>query len=101
MKTNTVDLLLGAATDGSCRPYTGLLDEVSVWSVARTAAQIAADAHGPIAKDAPNLEAYFDFNGAGCGKLLDDRSPHARNGLLGGSVDVTVHDPIWVSDGPF
>jgi len=101
MKTNVVDLMLGAATDGTCRPYTGLMDEVSVWSVARTAQQIAADAHGPVPKDAPNLEAYFDFNRGACGKTLADRSPHGRNGLLGGSVDVTPHDPVWVSDGPF
>jgi len=101
MHTNTVDLMLGAATDGTCRPYVGLMDEVSIWSVARTAAQIAADARGPIAKSDPNLEAYFDFNGAACGKTLADRSPHARDGLLGGSTAVTAHDPTWVSDGPF
>jgi hypothetical protein len=101
MKTNTVDLLLGAGTDGSCRPYAGLLDEVSVWSVARTAQQIAADALAPISRTAPNLEAYFDFNGGACGKTLADRSAHGRNGLLGGSADPSEHDPTWVSDGPF
>ena len=101
MNTNTVDLVLGAATTGACRNYTGLMDEVSVWSVARTAQQIAADAGGPIDKNAPGLEAYFDFNAAACGKTLADRSPHARNGLLGGSTDVTPNDPVWVSDGPF
>jgi Concanavalin A-like lectin/glucanases superfamily len=99
--TNAVDLFLGGVTNGACRNYTGLLDEVSVWSVARTAQQIAADASAPIAKDSPGLELYFDFNRATCGKVLADRSPHGRDGLLGGSNDVTSNDPSWVTDGPF
>lgn len=99
--TNGLDLLLGAATTGACRNYTGLLDEVSIWSVVRTPVQIAADTGGPIAPNAPGLEAYFDFNGARCGQTLADRSPHGRDGLLGGSADITASDPTWVTDGPF
>lgn len=77
------------------------IDEVSVWSVARNAQQIAADAKAPVANDADGIEAYFDFNGAGCSQTLADRSVHARDGLLGGSTDVDPSDPVWVTDGPF
>lgn len=98
---NGVDLMLGAATQGACRNYTGLLDEVSVWSVPRTAEEIAADFAAPIHPDAAGLEAYFDFDHTDCGQALPDRSPHARAGVLGGSPDVSTSDPDWVEDGPF
>jgi len=101
MNTNTVDLTLGAVTNGTCRNYSGLLDEVSVWSVVRTAQEIAGDAQGAVADDTAGLEAHFDFNGSGCGQALADRSPHGRNGVLGGSLELTPSDPVWVADGPF
>jgi len=99
--TNNLDFTLGAVTNGTCRPFTGLLDEVSVWSVVRTAQQIAADAAGPLDPTAAGLELYFDFNAAGCGKTLSDRSPHHLDGLLGGTREPSSSDPSWVDDGPF
>lgn len=99
--TNGLDFSLGAVTNGTCRAYTGVLDEVSVWSVVRTEAQIAADAAAPLDANAAGLELYFDFNAAGCSKTLTDRSPHHRDGLLGGTVELSPSDPTWVDDGPF
>jgi hypothetical protein len=50
---------IGARTDST--RYYGALDEVKVWSVARTAAENLSDMHSN-AVDSTNLSLYYDFN---------------------------------------
>jgi hypothetical protein len=51
---------LGLRSGGSQKFY-GLMDEVKIWRVARTAEQIESDMHSSDGSD-PGLQLYFDFN---------------------------------------
>jgi len=54
-------LVIGARTDGA-QPYNGVVDEVKIWSVARSQAQVGLDAASEADPTDPALAAYFDFN---------------------------------------
>ena len=59
VNTNDTWFYLGARS-GTPRYY-GQMDEIKIWKVARTAAQIAADLNSTDATS-PNLQLYYDFN---------------------------------------
>jgi hypothetical protein len=99
--TNTTNIGFGAVTNGTCGFFTGELDEVSVWSVVRTAQEIAQDMAGPLKGTETGLEGYWDFNATACGLTAVDRSGHGRDAMLGGSATANTSDPTWVADGPF
>ena len=46
---------------GSTQKFYGLMDEIKIWRVARTAAQIESDMHSSDGSDS-GLQLYFDFN---------------------------------------
>jgi hypothetical protein len=101
--TNTESISIGAhSTALRCadQRFKGVIDEVSIWSVVRTAAQIAADQAKPPLGNEPGLEAYFDFNREACGQKLTDRTSAEHHGTLGSSASVGTDDPTWVADGP-
>ncbi|MEQ8604225.1 MAG: LamG-like jellyroll fold domain-containing protein [Marivibrio sp.] len=70
-------LVLGQDQDsvgGGFQPgeaYRGLMDEVRVWSAARSAEQIAASYDAQVATDAADLVAYYRADGYNGGNLLD------------------------------
>jgi hypothetical protein len=72
--------------DGSRQMYAGMMDEVRVWSVARTAAQVAADrmhtAPGPV----PGLVAYWTFDDVASGGRALDASGNGNTVTLGDGV---------------
>ncbi|MCT9929855.1 RICIN domain-containing protein [Planotetraspora sp. A-T 1434] len=76
-------------------PFTGDIDEIRIWSVART--DFTARGQRLTGKET-GLFAYFPFD-EGAGKKLSDRGPNGFTGSLGPS-------PVWVSsdaplyDGP-
>lgn len=86
--------------DGSYGPrrfHRGRIDEVRVWSVARSPAQIAAAMSQPLMADVPGLEAYYRFD-EGSGQVAYDatgRFPVA----LGSGVAIEVEDPNWEGPG--
>jgi hypothetical protein len=72
--------------DGSAELYMGLMDEVRVWTVARTAADITKDLlHRPPGPE-PGLVAYWTFD--------DVQSGGHSLDLTGGGDDVTLGDGI-------
>jgi hypothetical protein len=66
---------------------TGRIDEVRIWTVARTAAQISTARTGCYTWAAPNLLAYYNFE-EGSGTTLTDRTGHGYNGSF-------VNAPVW------
>ena len=85
--------------DGSSRLYTGLVDEVRVWNITRTAAQVAADrAHSP-AKPVPGLVAYWTFDDTSSGGRVLDASGNGNTMTLGDGVAERMPSRV-VSDAP-
>lgn len=85
--------------DGSSRLYAGLMDEVRVWNVTRTAAQVAADrahgAAGPVA----GLVAYWTFDDTTSGGRVLDASGNGNTITLGDGVAERMPSRV-VSDAP-
>ena len=76
------------ATDSA---FTGSIDEVKIWSVARTVDQIRADMTSVPTGSEPGLEAYYRF-GEDAGTIAYDSSPFHRDATLttnGGAI------PSW------
>ncbi|PYR63826.1 MAG: hypothetical protein DMF88_24480, partial [Acidobacteria bacterium] len=82
---NSVGLASGA--------FQGSLDEVRIWNVARTAAQIQAAMGGPITTPAANLIGRWALD-EGTGTTTTDSSGRADNGTL-------TNGPTWVPGSPF
>lgn len=81
----------GNSHDG--RYYRGVIDEVRVWNVVRTAAQLDANKNRRLAGNEAGLVAYWRFDD-GAGLLATDSGPSENHGVLQGP-------PQWVlSDSP-
>lgn len=68
--------------DGKQRFYAGLLDEVRIWAVARTQAELQAEIDGAAPISDPDLVAYFSFDEAR-GTRVYDRSGNGNHLALG------------------
>lgn len=80
------------------RMFSGRMDEVRVWSVARTAEQIRSTMHRRLGGDEPGLVSYWRFDD-GSGNTADDSGPAANHGELGGGS--SSQRPGWIaSDAP-
>ncbi|HYM53160.1 MAG TPA: LamG-like jellyroll fold domain-containing protein, partial [Candidatus Dormibacteraeota bacterium] len=89
--SNTVRTAVGTAlTTASAASgfFAGVVDEVRIWSVARTLAQINATKDIEITTAQPNLMGVWNLN-AGTGTSLADSS---GNGIVGAAVNT----PAWV-----
>jgi len=81
---------LGHEWDGlsSTDHYDGNIDDLRIWSVARTQSQIQANMHVELTGSEPNLIAYFNFNQGIAGgnntglTLLDDLTLNNNDGAL-------------------
>ncbi len=63
VQPNTDDLMLGVDYyPASPRYFDGSMDEVRLWNVARSQAEIQAAMNAPVPADSPNLVAYYQFN---------------------------------------
>ncbi len=72
---------------------TGQLDELQIWDVARSQAEISADMAGGIDAAAPDLLRYYDFNGDGP-VLVDVTGNSADAPLPAGANFVTSTAPL-------
>jgi hypothetical protein len=70
--TDTYPFTIGRRTNGEY--FTGRIDEVKIWSTARTQGQIETGMHTRIAYDTSGLQGYWDFNEGGSGTTVYDRS---------------------------
>lgn len=92
MTSNTTDVLKFGCGDapGNSFFYTGSIDEIRLWNVARTSAEIKAAMLNTVPITSVNLVSYYDFNqGSASGAnststTLFDRTANALNGTLSG-----------------
>jgi hypothetical protein len=98
---------LSRSQAGSFYPVNSTMDEVRLWSVARSAADIAANYCSEVATNASGLQAYYKFNqGTASGNnsgvtSLTDATANGRNGTLvnfglTGSASNWVAGNTWV-----
>ena len=78
--------------------YNGLMDEVRVWSVARTAVEIAANMNVKLTGNEPGLVAYWPMD-EGTGDLAADFTGKGHDMQLGNAAGADAGDPVWVSPG--
>ncbi len=69
------------ALPGAMSTFHGDIDEIRVWNVARSEAEILAHMETPVPPDAPGLRAYFRCEGSG--QELTDSSQHGVHAGLG------------------
>ena len=91
MENLSAPLTLGGGSDAS-RAFDGGLDEVRLWNVARTPAQIQAALNAELLGTETGLVAYWRFN-EGVGWTGADDSP-------GNAVAALINGTAWAADGP-
>jgi hypothetical protein len=97
--TAPTTITIGADTLDS-HYFSGLIDEVRLWNVVRTPAQIMATMHQRLTGNEAGLVGYYRFD-EGTGTTSQDQSPtHGNVTLLGGDAGA-ASAPTWVtSDAP-
>jgi hypothetical protein len=86
---------------GAWRNYfTGLIDEVRIWNIARSQADIQTAMSKSLSGNETGLFAYWRFD-EGRGQDVLDSTSNANTGRLGNSAVSDTYDPAWVlSDVP-
>jgi len=72
---------------GLTSQYNGGLDEIRLWNVARTPAQIQSSMAAELVGTEADLRTYWKLNEGG-GAVIEDSSPSANVGIL-------RNGPIW------
>jgi len=84
-KRTPTSAFLGSG-DGTDLFFSGEIDELRVWSVARTAELLAAEIAGEAPdQEPPDLVAYYTFNEGGGARVVD-RSGRGNHALLGDGI---------------
>jgi hypothetical protein len=79
---------IGENAEQTGRQWQGNIDEVRIWNIARTAAQIRSTVHRTLTGSETGLLDYYQFNNGSGTTLTDAKAVH--NGTL-------VNSPSWVS----
>lgn len=80
--------------------FKGVLDELRIWNIDRTATEIANSMFASLAGNEAGLVAYYTFD-EGSGQVAGDLTANNNDGRLGISVGADGSDPAWVvSDRP-
>jgi len=74
--------------------YVGLMDEVRLWNVVRTASEIAVDMHGSSSGNEQGLVAYWRFDDPGGSVALDSSPSHADATIIGPLQWAPLNAPI-------
>ncbi len=94
-------MLLGNSTDVNEVQFDGDMDEVRVWSVARSAGEIAGNRFNTLVGNESGLLAYYRFDQSGVTNFnLPDRSLNNNNGTWMG-VGGGVTEPQWIPSNAF
>jgi hypothetical protein len=89
-------LFLGAWTG----TFAGTLDEVRIWNIARTPAELRSTMFSPLQGSETGLVAYWNMN-EGTGQFALDGTGSGQSARLGSTDTVDTQDPTWVaSDSP-
>jgi hypothetical protein len=73
--------------------FTGFIDEVRLWNVARSAAEIGDSFDTEIAPDTPGLVGYWKFDEPLSSQLVRDSTSNALHGTLGQDAQSADDDP--------
>lgn len=71
-------------------PFVGQIDDVRIWNIARTNADIRSDMITPLNGDEPGLVGYWKFNKVTDG-IISDMSPNRNDGRLVGNSELTEY----------
>ncbi len=85
-----IDLFIGNSVNLNW-PFQGIIDEVRVWDVVRSAEEIMTNMDTSLNGDEPGLVAYWQMN-EGNGSLIFDGSSNGNNAILDGATWVNACD---------
>lgn len=88
-------LLLGCYTPTTLH-FAGQMDEVRVWNVERSAADIASSYNVVVSAGSPGLVACFRFDEAVSSQTVLDHAGLASSGVLGSDAGTGFDDPVRV-----
>jgi hypothetical protein len=98
--TSNYNLCFGKESSTSMYALHGQLDEVRIWSIARTPEEIAANYNRPVDPSTPGLAGYWNFD-EGDGQIVYDLTSNENHGFLGETPYAAADDPLRVaSDAP-
>jgi hypothetical protein len=72
--------------------YKGMMDEIRIWDIARSEAEISAGYEAEVEPNTLRLIGYWNFNGTE--QIISDNSSSQNNGSLGANTDIGTDDPI-------
>jgi hypothetical protein len=100
MNYSNSDLYIGNYIASPVEDFDGLIDEVRIWRVARTQAEIVANMHRAIRWPQLGLVGSWSMD-EGSGQVVYDASGNGNNGTLGSDASPAgdSSDPIWTSPG--
>lgn len=75
-------------------PFDGVIDEVRIWSIARSVGDIQEYMHTPLTGDEPGLVAYWRLD-EGTGQVFEDATTDGHGGELGSTPTPDDNDPTW------
>jgi mannosyl-glycoprotein endo-beta-N-acetylglucosaminidase len=97
---NNSNLLIGESPGFPGRVFNGKIDEVRIWNIARTQAQIQSTMNTILTEEyysTPDsgLAGYWRMD-QGTGQSAQDLSYYSNNATLGTSINPDASDPTWV-----
>jgi hypothetical protein len=99
MSTALNDLLVGKGVDNTAS-FHGAIDELRIWNVARSQAQLQQDRSELLQGNEANLVGYWTFD-EGSGDQIHDQTVGNNTGRLGAGAGPDNSDPAWSTDTPF
>ena len=72
--------------------YGGMMDEIRIWDIARSGAEISAGYEAEVDPNTLGLIGYWNFNGTE--QIITDISNAQNNGSLGANTDAGTDDPV-------
>ena len=105
ISNTSLNFIIGADASGQAdRFFDGQIDEVRVWNVERSQAEIQSGIHTQLQGDETGLAAYWTFNQATAGgtntglNILYDRTANGNDGTLT-SIGLSGASSNWVTSG--
>ena len=82
LTTLTRPTAIGSTWNGTSFKYQGKVDDVRIWSTAKTQAQIQASMNACLTGSEPNLELYYTFEDGTNSSTVTDQSTNGNTGTL-------------------
>jgi hypothetical protein len=77
--------------------YNGVIDEIRIWNVVRSASDLATFMNQRLAGTETGLKGYWRFD-EGSGDVVLDATGRGNNGRLGSAVGPDTWDPTWTTN---